>query len=76
MTVDDLSAKLDAYHGDVKEILNRHDVAINGIPGDDTCPGLNLEVQGLRAFRERVRLGVGAAWAAILTGATILWSKK
>jgi hypothetical protein len=70
------------YHADVKRRLDlcedavrRHEIAISGIPGDDTVPGLNIEVQGLRQFRERVRLGVGAAWAALLTMATVLWKR-
>ena len=78
-----LREDLRGYHGDVKRRLDlvedgmkRLDVAVNGIPGDDTVPGLNVEVQGLRAFRERVRLGVGAAWAALLTIATVIWQKR
>ncbi len=86
MTDNDFSAlreDLRGYHSDVKRRLDLVEdsvktlnVAINGIPGDDTVPGLNVEVQGLRAFRERVRLGVGAAWAALLTIATVVWQKR
>ena len=78
-----LREDLRGYHSDVKRRLDLAEdqlkmltVAIVGIPGDDTAPGLNVEVQGLRAFRERVRLGVGAAWAALLTIATVLWQKR
>lgn len=81
--IEQLRADLRGYHGDVKRRLDIAEdeiktlrVAINGIPGDDTVPGLNCEVQGLRAFRERVRLGVGAAWALILTLITMKWSGK
>jgi hypothetical protein len=78
-----LREDLRGYHADVKRRLDLAEdqiktltVAINGIPGDDTVPGLNVEVQGLRAFRERVRLGVGAAWALILTLITIVWKGR
>ena len=71
------------YHGDVKRRLElvedrvqEHHVAIHGIPGDDCVPGLNVEVQSLRGFRERVRFGVGAAWAALVTIACTLWSRR
>ncbi len=86
MDNDQLSAlreDLRGYHGDVKRRLDLAEdeiktlkVAINGVPGDDTVPGLNVEVQGLRAFRERVRLGVGTAWAALLTIAVALWQGR
>ncbi|MGO9115741.1 MAG: hypothetical protein ACLP9L_41575 [Thermoguttaceae bacterium] len=79
----DLQTTIRDYHGDVKrrldlaeDTIRQHDLAINGIPGDDTVPGLNVEVQSLRGFRERVRFGVSAAWAALLTLATVVWQKK
>ena len=78
----DLQDTIKGYHGDVKRRLDlcedrikEHHVAIHGIPGDDTVPGLNVEVQSLRGFRERIRLGLGAAWAAVLTLATIAWKR-
>ena len=78
----DLQETVKGYHGDVKrrldlaeDTIRKHDIAINGIAGDNTCPGLNLQVDSLLGFRERVRLGVGAAWAGLLTIATVLWKR-
>jgi len=78
-----LREDLRGYHGDVKRRLDQvedlakecHE-AIHGIAGNDNVPGLNVEIQGLRAFRERVRVGIGAAWALILTIVTVLWNRK
>ena len=78
-----LREDLRGYHNDVKrrmEVLEsevkEHRIAIHGIPGDDTVPGLNVEVQSLRGFRERVRLGLGCAWALLTTLITIVWKGK
>jgi hypothetical protein len=78
-----LREDLRGYHCDVKRRLDlvedqvkEHHVAIHGIAGDDTVPGLNVEVQGLRAFRERVRLGISAAWAAVLAIGSVVLCRK
>jgi len=70
------------YHDDVKRRLElmedqgrEHHVAIHGIAGDDRVPGLNLSVQELRKFQERIRLGMGAAWAALVTIACTFWQR-
>jgi hypothetical protein len=81
--ITNLTATVRDYHSDVKrrldlaeDTIRKHDVAINGIAGDDMVPGLNLQVQSLRAFRERVRFGVGAAWAALVTIGCTLWQRR
>jgi hypothetical protein len=78
-----LREAIGGYHADVKRRLDlaentirEHHVAIHGIAGDVNVPGLNLEVQSLLGFRERVRLGVGAAWAALVTIGCTLWARK
>ena len=83
MTLEELSRKLDGYHDDVKRRLelvedqNREfHRAINGEAGNDAVPGLHVQVVGLIGFRERIRLGVGMAWALILTIITIIWKKS
>jgi hypothetical protein len=70
------------YHADVKRRLDlcedqvrNHQEAIYGRAGDINVPGLNIEVERLLGFRERLRLGMGAAWAALLTLATIVWKR-
>ncbi len=79
----DLQGTVREYHGDVKRRLDiiedevkDHRVAIYGVAGDDCRPGLNVEVQGLRGFRERFRLGLGAAWAGLVTIACTLWARR
>ena len=71
------------YHDDVKRRLElmedqgrEHHVAIHGIAGDDTAPGLNVEVQALRGFHDRVRVGLGGAWAALLAIGSVLWARR
>lgn len=82
-----LREDLRGYHADVKrrldlteDTLKEHHIAIHGIAGDDTVPGLNVEVQELRksldGFRERVRIGLSAAWAATLAMGSILWKGR
>jgi hypothetical protein len=79
----DLKESLREYHADVKRRLNlaedtlrEHHVAIHGRAGDDRMPGLNLLVQENRKFAERLRLGMGAAWAALVTIACALWGRR
>ena len=81
--LNELRKDLRGYHDDVKrrlelveDLAKECHEAIHGVAGNDNVPGLNVEVQGLRGFRERVRLGVGAAWAALLTIATIIWQRR
>jgi len=79
----ELRESLREYHGDVKRRLelcenqcHEHHVAIHGMAGDDQVPGLNLLVQECRKFQERLRLGMGAAWAALVTIACTIWARK
>ena len=52
-----LREDLRSYHGTIKDELVELRQAIYGVAGDDTRPGINVEVQSLRAFRD------ASAWA-------------
>jgi hypothetical protein len=77
-----LRGDLANYHAETRSRFDlleaksdRHDIAINGVAGDDTCPGLNVHVNSLLGSRERMRAGIGLAWAALMTIACTLWKK-
>ena len=76
MTIEQLSEQLREYHGDVKQRLDALEIALHGEPGNEYSPGLHVQVQTLLGFRERVRFGVGAAWALLLTLVTVVWNRK
>jgi hypothetical protein len=78
---------LRGYHGDVKRRLDLAEdeikdlrLAIYGRAGDETVPGLNVEVQTLRkgfdGFQRRVHAIVAAAWAAVLGILSIVLTRK
>ena len=75
MTIDDISRQIRDYHEDVKTRVDALELAIHGRPEDELCPGLNVQVKALLAFRERVRLGLGAAWALMAAAIPVLWRR-